>query len=309
MKYLSNLPVFLRLDGVRAVLAGDGEPAAWKAELLAAAGARLQVFAPNACERLAKAAAGAGLRLEARAWTEADFDGALLALLQTEDDGEAQRFRAAARRAGALVKVIDRPAFCDFSFGSIVERSPLVIGVSTDGAAPVFAQAVRSRVEAIVPETLRAWAEAARAWRPRWAGFSQSRRRAIWLDFADRAFANVDRPPTEADFEALSAAATRPGRLIVVGTGAGAADLLTLRAVRALQAADHVVEDGPMPPALREFGRREASVERCPEGAGAAVRAAAAERVAGGATVVALVAGDGRGTDWSGAEIVPGVAK
>jgi uroporphyrin-III C-methyltransferase/precorrin-2 dehydrogenase/sirohydrochlorin ferrochelatase len=315
MNSLANLPVFLRLSGRRAVLAGEGEPAAWKAELLTAAGAEVALFARAPSEKLRQTAERLGLACQARSWREADFDGALIAVLEARDDAEAARFRAAARAAGALVNVIDRPRFCDFSFGSVVERSPLVIGVSTDGAAPVFAQAVRSRIEAMFPETLRDWAQAARAWRARLAGLDAPRRRAIWLDFAARAFASVDRAPTEADYQALSQE-TRTGRLIVVGAGPGAADLLTLRAVRALQAADHVVEDGPVREDLREFGRREASYERCAQGAGAAVRGAAIARVGEGATVVALVGGDGRETEWAAdaaragvaCHVVPGVA-
>ena len=307
MNRLANLPVFLRLAGAKAVLVGGGEAAAWKAELLAAAGARLSLFAPAPGERLRRVAGQLGLSITPRAWQAADLDAALIAVLEAEDETQAARFRAAARAAGALVNVIDRPNFCDFSFGSIVERSPLVVAVSTDGAAPVFAQAVRARIEAMLPDSLRAWAEAARAWRPRLAGFDQARRRAVWLDFADRAFADLDRGPDEADFAALSAAKW-PGRLIVVGTGSGRHEDMTLRAVRALQAADHVVADGRVAASLRDLGRREASFEACPQGAGAAVRAAAAERVAAGATLVVLVAGDGRGTAWEGAEIATGVA-
>ena len=59
------------------------------------------------------------------------------------------------------VNVIDKPAFCDFSFGSIVNRSPLVIGISTDGAAPVFAQAIRAKLEAMIPRGFARWAAAA----------------------------------------------------------------------------------------------------------------------------------------------------
>jgi uroporphyrin-III C-methyltransferase/precorrin-2 dehydrogenase/sirohydrochlorin ferrochelatase len=307
MNKLANLPVFLRLAGAKAVLAGGGDPAAWKAELLAACGARLCVFAPAPGERMRGAAERLGFSIAERRWEATDLEGALIALSEAEDEKEAERFRIAARRAGALVNVIDRPKFCDFSFGSIVERSPLVVAVSTDGAAPVFAQAVRARIEAMFPQSLRAWAEAARTWRPRLAAFDQARRRAIWLDFADRAFASLDRAPDEADFAALSQA-SRPGRLIVVGTGAGREEDMTLRAVRALQAADHVIADGPVPEGLRDLGRREASFEACPQGADASVRAAAARRVAEGATVAVLVAGDGRGTAWAGAEIAPGVA-
>ena len=307
MNSLSVLPIFLRLAGVKVVLAGEGEPAAWKTELIAAAGADLHLYAPDPAPKLAEAAARAGVTIQRRPWTPDDFAGAVVALLEATDDEEATRFRAAARAAGALVNVIDRPKFCDFSFGSVVERSPLVIGVSTDGAAPVFAQAVRAKIETMFPETLRQWALAAREWRERFSGFEQRRRRAIWLDFADRAFASVDRGPEEADYEALSLGA-RAGRLIVAGTGAGDPADLTQRAVRALQAADHVIEDGPVNPALRDLGRREATFARWPEGAGEAARADAAARTAAGQVVTVLVPGDGRGTAWMGAEIAPGVS-
>jgi uroporphyrin-III C-methyltransferase/precorrin-2 dehydrogenase/sirohydrochlorin ferrochelatase len=312
---LANLPVFLKLAGRKAVLAGAGEPAAWKAELLAAAGAELCVFAANPSPRLAAALMRAAVKPIRRDWEEADFEGALIAVLQADDDDEAARFRSAARRAGALVNVIDRPAFCDFSFGSIVERSPLVIGVSTDGAAPVFGQAIRSRIETLFPDSLRGWAQAAREWRGRLSGFDIGRRRAIWLAFAARALGSLDRAPTEADFEALTTE-VRTGRLVVVGVGPGDPSLVTLRAARALQAADFVVEDGRIDPGVRDLGRREAELETRAEGADEAMIARALERVARGETVIALVPGEGRATTWEVAaaeagqpcEIVPGVA-
>ena len=307
MNSLAVLPIFLRLAGVKAVLAGNGEPAAWKTELLAAAGADLLLVSPDPSPKLEEAARRAGVSIRRRGWLAEDFEGAVIALLEAEDDGEAERFRASARAAGALVNVIDRPKFCDFSFGSVVERSPLVIGISTAGAAPVFAQAIRAKIETMFPESLRQWARAARDWRGRFSVLEQRRRRAIWLDFADRAFASIDRAPDEADFGALSLGA-RAGRLVVVGTGTGDPADLTQRAVRALQAADHVIEDGPVNGALRDLGRREATFERWPDGAGEAVRADAAARVAAGAVVVALVPGDGRGTGWPGAEIAPGIS-
>ena len=311
---LANLPVFLRLDGRKTVLAGSGDPTAWKAELLVAAGADMLLLAPEPSAKLAEVIAGGRVRHERRAWREADFDGALAAIIEARDDAEAERFRVGARRAGALVNAIDRPDYCDFSFGSIVERSPLVIAISTDGAAPVFAQAIRSRIESLFPETLRDWANAARAWRPRFAGLDLARRRTIWADFSARALASVDRGPTEADYEALSQA-VRAGRLIVAGVGPGAVDLVTLRAVRALQAAEFIVEDGAIDPEVRRLGRREAGVEICRDGADESVRQRALARVGAGETVVVLRPGDGRGSDWetiaarAGAvcEIAPGV--
>src|SRR5690606_39925289 len=100
-----------------------------------------------------------------RDWLPADFANAAIAVGAFENDAEAARFAAAARAAGVPVNVIDKPAFCDFSFGSIVNRSPLVIGISTDGAAPVFGQAIRAKLEALIPFDFARWAEAARRWR------------------------------------------------------------------------------------------------------------------------------------------------
>ncbi len=103
--------------------------------------------------------------LNRRSWTSEDFKGAAVAIGAFEDDAAAAQFAAAARAAGVPVNVIDKPAFCDFSFGAIVNRSPLVIGISTDGAAPVFAQAIRAKLEALLPNGFANWAAAAGRWR------------------------------------------------------------------------------------------------------------------------------------------------
>jgi uroporphyrin-III C-methyltransferase/precorrin-2 dehydrogenase/sirohydrochlorin ferrochelatase len=80
------------------------------------------------------------IRLHERSWRREDLDGAALAVGALADEPEAAVFADAARRAGVVVNVVDRPAFCDFAFGAIVNRSPLVIGISTDGAAPNLAR-------------------------------------------------------------------------------------------------------------------------------------------------------------------------
>ena len=97
----------------------------------------------------------------------------------------AGRFADAARAAGVPINVIDKPALCDFSFGAIVNRSPLVIGISTDGAAPVFAQAIRARLEALLPKGFAAWAAAAARWRAalKDTGLSFAGRRRFWQLF------------------------------------------------------------------------------------------------------------------------------
>ena len=263
---LATLPVFFKLTGRDVALAGGGEGAAWKAELLAAAGARVAVYAADASPRM-RALAGArpAIRIIPRRWEAADLRGVALAVLDAADGSEAEAFRDAGRAAGAPVNVVDRPEFCDFSFATIVNRSPLVVAISTDGAAPVFAQVIRARLEALIPTSFAQWAEAARAWRRRVAalGLDFRQRRDFWERFADRAFASADRGPDGADFDALAAAEAQSatplrGRILLVGAGPGDPDLLTLKAVRALQSADVVLFDHLAPPRVLELARREA---------------------------------------------------
>jgi uroporphyrin-III C-methyltransferase/precorrin-2 dehydrogenase/sirohydrochlorin ferrochelatase len=162
--------------------------------------------------------------------------------------------------------VIDRPAYCDFSFGAIVNRSPLVIGISTDGAAPVFGQAIRARLETMIPRGFARWAEAARRWRQavQSSGLSASGRRRFWQAFAAFALSNPQREPAPADFDALlrstedQATAAEAGSITLVGAGPGDAELLTLRAVRALQSADVILIDDLLAPDILDVARREA---------------------------------------------------
>ncbi|WP_296585407.1 siroheme synthase CysG [Xanthobacter sp.] len=274
MEALARLPVFFGLEGRRVLVAGGGEPAAWKAELLSAAGARVEVIAPAVCEdiwRLAGAPTHGPIAVHVRDWHPDDIEGAALAIGDFEDAAEAERFSAAARAAGVPVNVIDRPALCDFTFGAIVNRSPLVVGISTDGAAPVFGQAVRAKIEALLPSGFRAWAQAAKTWRAAVIerGLSFHARRAFWERFAAKALSEPHRAPEEADRAALFAAieieGTAPqgrsgagGSVVLVGAGPGDPELLTLKAVRALQSADVVLYDDLVSGAILDFARREA---------------------------------------------------
>jgi uroporphyrin-III C-methyltransferase/precorrin-2 dehydrogenase/sirohydrochlorin ferrochelatase len=274
MAPLARLPVFFGLAGKRAVVAGGNTAAAWKAELLAAAGAKVEVYTAEACEELQTIAAeqaranpaSAPIVIHARDWQTADMAGAAIAVGAFSDDTQAGAFAAAARAAGVPVNVIDKPAFCDFSFGSIVNRSPMVIGISTDGAAPVFAQAIRAKLEALIPAGFARWAEAARRWRRavQTSGLSFPARRRFWQIFTAQAVTHPDREPAEADFAATMAAtregsaAAENGSVTLVGAGPGDPELLTLRAVRALQSADVILIDDLVAPGVLDFARREA---------------------------------------------------
>src|SRR3984885_436157 len=225
---LARLPAFFALDNKRAVVAGGSPAATWKAELLSAAGARVEVFAAAPSEEMLALAATpprGAVVVHQRAWGAGAFSGAAIAVADCADDQEAAAFATAARAKGVPVNVIDRPAFCDFSFGAIVNRSPLVIGISTDGASPVFGQAIRAKIEALIPKGFGRWADAARAWRPRVQALALPfrGRRGFWERFTARAVAAPDHEPTEADLEALLAPAPtqEAGSVVLVGAGPG----------------------------------------------------------------------------------------
>jgi uroporphyrin-III C-methyltransferase/precorrin-2 dehydrogenase/sirohydrochlorin ferrochelatase len=269
MEPLARLPVFLALDNKRAVLVGGSAAAAWKAELLSAAGARVDVYAAEVSDEMAAIVANpprGAIMLRKRAWTAADLAGAAVAIGAFEDDASAADFAASARSAGVPVNVVDRPAFCDFAFGAIVNRSPLVIGISTDGAAPVFAQAIRAKLEAMLPQGFAAWAAAAQRWRAavKASGLPFAGRRKFWHLFTAHAVTHADVEPSDADFERFIAevkgqgAAVEAGTVTLVGAGPGDPELLTLRAVRALQSADVILFDDLVSRDVLDFARREA---------------------------------------------------
>jgi uroporphyrin-III C-methyltransferase/precorrin-2 dehydrogenase/sirohydrochlorin ferrochelatase len=268
MEPLARLPVFLALGGKRALVAGGSAAAAWKAELLSAAGATVDVVARDFSEEMlavASAPPNGTIALHRRDWQAEDFAGAAIAISACDDAG-AENFARAARAAGIPVNVVDRPAISDFAFGSIVNRSPLVIGISTDGAAPIFAQAIRARLEALIPRGFGRWAEAAQRWRAaiKASGLSFAGRRRFWQHFTAHAIAHADVAPAETDFGRFLAAtrceggSVEQGSVTLVGAGPGDPELLTLRAVRALQSADVILIDDLVAPEILDFARREA---------------------------------------------------
>lgn len=259
---LAVLPVFLRLQGKRALLAGGSAGAAWKAKLLAAAGAEVRVFSGEPSDEMREAAEGsAAIVLHEREWEPGDLDGVAFAIAGLEEEAACEALVAAARARGVIVNAVDRPHLCDVQFGAIVNRSPLVVGISTEGAAPVLGQAVRSAIEGLLPRGLAAWTAAAKEWRERVrdAFGTFSARRRFWERFADRAFAQAHRAPTEDDLDDLiRGGVASGGSVALVGAGPGDPELLTLKAVRALRSADVVLYDDLVAREVLDFARREA---------------------------------------------------
>lgn len=264
---LAKLPVFWSLTGRRVVVAGGSDAAAWKAELLAACGARVEVYSElhEVGETMHALIAGETVSLRPHPWHCGIFEGASLALGDCEGEDEARAFFCAARAAGVPVNVIDKPAFCQFQFGSIVNRSPVIVSISTDGAAPILAQAIRQRIETLLPPALKDWAVLARHVREKVnlrLAPGQPRRR-FWESFVDRCMGS-NRPPADQEAQSLLAMAERiaasspSGTVTFVGAGPGDPELLTMKAMRALQAADVILFDDGVSRDVLELARREA---------------------------------------------------
>src|SRR5262245_32677373 len=210
MQPLATLPVFFRLTGKHVVVVGGCEAAAWKTELLLAAGALVSVYAGDypspELEALCADPPGGAISLKRRAWLPSDFAGATLVVGATDDDGEAERMFEAATAAGIPINIVDKPKLCAFQFGAIVNRSPLVVGISTDGGAPMLAQVLRSRVEAMLPSGFARWAQAAKDWRKRVSRLGRLARQRFWERFTDLALAAPDRAPRAKDCTAMLSA-------------------------------------------------------------------------------------------------------
>jgi uroporphyrin-III C-methyltransferase / precorrin-2 dehydrogenase / sirohydrochlorin ferrochelatase len=263
---LAKLPIFLDLNGLMVVVAGGTAGAAWKAELAAAAGATVNVYAPEPEHDMQQLASSRDdVFIHRREWAPDIFAGCAFAIADAHDDHEAAAFAAAARAAGVIVNVIDRPAFCQVQFGSIVNRSPVVIGISTDGAAPILGQTIRRRIETLLPPALAQWAGFAAAIRSHVseALLPGAQRRRFWESFSRRAFGPL---PSSSDDDAMMGLVreiaeghdSSSGSVTLVGAGPGDAELLTLKAVRALQAADIILFDDLVSADVLELARREA---------------------------------------------------
>ena len=282
---IPKLPIFLDLAGRRAVLAGNSPGLAWKAELIASAGADVRILAPEPSDAVAllktRGATGAGISVEQRPWRVSDLAGAAIAVADLETEAEAAAFHAAGRAAGVIVNTIDKGATCDFYFGAIVSRAPIVIGITTDGTAPILGQAIRRLIELALPVWLGDWASLARSIRPEVKRrlLPGVQRRAFWEGFVERALA----APLDAGSERVlrNALDRKPanfseeGRIVTLLPPHDVDDL-TLRDVKRLQSADVIIHDADLIPGVFAFFRREATrLTLCDSGTGGSLAASA----------------------------------
>jgi uroporphyrin-III C-methyltransferase / precorrin-2 dehydrogenase / sirohydrochlorin ferrochelatase len=267
---MRHLPIFLELSDRPAVVVGGGIVAARRAEFLIKAGARVTTFAPALSDDFRDFTASPNFRHEARNPEPKDFEGAALCFVATEDERLSTDARAAAKACGALVNVADRPRLCDFIMPSIVDRSPLVIAISTGGASPILGRMLKARLETLIPAAYGRLARLTGEFRVAVAKAipSPTPRRRFWETvlegpIGERALSGDDRG---ADAELAGAieragsgnAEAPRGEVYLVGAGPGDPDLLTFRALRLMQKADVVLYDRLTDESVLSLVRREA---------------------------------------------------
>ena len=276
MKYF---PLFADLRGRRVLVVGGGEVAERKIRLLLEAGARVEVVAPelnewlsgrwatDAARRDPGASAAASLAWIATQFEESQLRGAVLAVAATNDREVNAQVARAARAMELLANVVDDAELSGFIVPAIVDRSPLVIAVSSGGTAPVLARLLRERIEALVDESVGTLASLLERWRSRIkAALPDVARRRRFYESAVRGEAALHvRRGRTADAERwLARELDRPnaaetGSVALVGAGPGDPGLLTLRALRALQEAEVILHDRLVSEEVLALARRDAT--------------------------------------------------
>ncbi len=261
-------PVFFDIRGKDCLVVGGGEVAARKASLLLQAGGKVRVVAPVLSATLAEWAAKKEISHQAERFSS-DLIGEPVLIIAATDDMEVNREvsqLASSRRIP--VNVVDNPALCSFIVPSIIDRSPVVVAVSTGGAAPVLARLIRARLETLIPAAYGRLATLTASFRERvkMHFIAPEKRRIFWEKIlqgpvAEMVYSGQDQAAEAALIRELSGDIdpSRPqGEVYLVGGGPGNPDLLTFRALRLMQQADVVVYDHLVSPAVLDLARRDA---------------------------------------------------
>lgn len=260
--------MFMRLTARDVLIVGGGEIAARKVRLLRKGQARIRVMAPQLCEELAQLLAEGEISWTEQAFQAAQFGSPVLVIAATDQAQVNRQVASVAQARGVPVNVVDDAQSSTAIMPSIVDRSPVVVALSSGGTAPVLARRLRDQIEKSLPAGYGRLASLSGAIRAR--VMQALPEPAARLRFWERVFDGpVAQRAVSGDLDSAKAmlddslrnaqdADMRQGEVFLVGVGPGDPDLLTLRAHRLMQLADVVLYDRLIPEPIMDLVRRDA---------------------------------------------------
>jgi uroporphyrin-III C-methyltransferase / precorrin-2 dehydrogenase / sirohydrochlorin ferrochelatase len=265
---VSYFPAFFDLSGQRVLVVGGGEVALRKVSLLERTGALISVVAPEIAPELKERADAGAIDLALREFVPGDLDGVRMVIVATSRRAVNRWIAKLSESRNIPVNVVDDPEASRFIVPAIIDRDPVLVAISTGGASPVLARRLRERLEALIPRKigeLAAWLKELRgSTRRRLRGAGERRKffETIVDGAAARRFIAGDtRGARRIAQQLLATTAAAPraaGEVTLVGAGPGDPELLTLKALRALQDADVILHDRLVPAAVLDLARRDA---------------------------------------------------
>ena len=265
---MDYLPVFINLRQKPCLVVGGGNIALRKVNLLLKAQAKIKCISPEFCSGLIKLSRENTLDLIEKRFESTDIDNQSVIIAATDDDKTNAMVSSLAHESGIPINVVDSPDLSSFIMPSIVDRSPIVIAISSAGKAPVLARIIRAKLETIIPSAYGNLAEIAGEYRhkvkKRFVNLKD--RRKFWESvfsgvIAEKVFAGRSEE-AKADIEKYLAGSIEMnlGEVYLVGAGPGDPDLLTFKALRLMQQADVVLYDRLVSKGVMELVRRDAEL-------------------------------------------------
>ncbi|SNX59374.1 uroporphyrinogen-III C-methyltransferase /precorrin-2 dehydrogenase [Nitrosomonas ureae] len=265
---MDYLPIFLDIRNKACLIVGGGQVATRKVMLLLQAGAQVSVVAPELDSVLDECAAHGTITHRAECFQPEHLHNIALVIAATNDHAINRQISEAAQQRQIPVNVVDNPALCTFIMPSIVDRSPLLIAVSSGGQSPVLARLLRAQLETMIPVAYARIATIAGKFRQHVKQhFTHPEKRRIFWEkilqgpFIEMILAGKDKTAQNYLQQSLQQEKNEPpqGEVYLVGAGPGNPDLLTFRAMRLMQQADVVIYDRLVSTAILDMVRRDAT--------------------------------------------------
>jgi uroporphyrin-III C-methyltransferase/precorrin-2 dehydrogenase/sirohydrochlorin ferrochelatase len=266
---MQALPIFYKINNRRCVVIGGGEVATRKVTMLLKADADVTVISPEICHELQDLVEAKTIKYVKANFTENQLKGACLVIAATDDEAVNEAVSIAAKAQNIPVNVVDAPALCTFTMGSIIDRSPVVIAVSSEGNAPVLARYIRTKIETMLPASYGRIAAIAGEFREQVKErFTTTQARRIFWEgvlqgpMVERVLAGQEQAARDLLKDLIKNAdnTKNQGEVFLVGGGPGDPDLLTFRALRLMQMCDVCVYDKLVSPEVMELVRRDAEL-------------------------------------------------